>query len=131
MRKRLHTLPPYVINLFFIIGLLSAVAFRLLIVFQHIRPEFFRSVWYFGVIGYMFFFLYRYVISEKRKKAIGEYDLIAKLESGEKLSHEDREIAIYLFFSIKKSRENLNYLFIFVLSGIAVFMDILLSMQAK
>ncbi|MDL1976565.1 MAG: hypothetical protein LWX52_00445 [Deltaproteobacteria bacterium] len=131
MKKHPHTLPPYIINLFFIIGLLSAVAFRIIIVFQHIRPELFRPVWYFGVIGYMFFFLYRYVISLKRKRAIHEYNLISKLQGDEKLSSEDREVAVYLLSSLKKSRENLNYLFIFALSGIAVVIDILLSMQGE
>ena len=79
----------------------------------------------------MFFFLYRYVISLKRKRAIHEYNLISKLQGDEKLSSEDREVAVYLLSSLKKSRENLNYLFIFALSGIAVVIDILLSMQGE
>lgn len=131
MKRYPHTLPPYIINLFFLIGLLSAVAFRALIVFQHIRPELFRPVWYFGIIGYMFFFWYRYLISEKRKKAIKDYGLIAKLGRNEKLSEDDRAVTVYLLSSLKKSRENLNYLFIFALSGVAIFIDILLSIQAK
>lgn len=122
-----HTVPPFVINLFFIVGLLSALAFRALIVFSHVRHELFRPVWYLGIIGYVFFFLYRYIISEKRKKAINDYDLIAKLQENLCLTEEDREVVVYLLSSIKKSRENINYLFIFGLSIVAIVTDILLT----
>ena len=122
-----HTLPPVVINLFFVIGLISALAFRILIVFVHLKPELFRFTWYVGIIGYTIFFLYRYQISQKRKKAIRDYDLISKLEENVCLSEEDRQVVVYLLSSIKKSRENINYLFIFALSLLAVAVDIILS----
>ena len=125
-----HTLPTPVINLFFVIGLISALAFRVLIVFVHTTPELFRPVWYVGIIGYILFFLYRYTISRKRKKAIAEYDLITKLQHNLCLTEEDREVVVYLLFSIQKSRENINYLFIFALSLIAVAADIMLTWQA-
>jgi hypothetical protein len=126
-----HTVPPFVINLFFIIGLISALAFRALIVFSHVRHELFRPVWYLGIIGYVFFFLYRYIISEKRKKAINDYDLIAKLQDNLCLTEEDRVVVVYLLSSIKKSRENINYLFIFGLSIVAIVTDILLTFYGK
>ncbi len=126
-----HTVPKYVINLFFVIGLLSAIAFRALIIFKYTRPEFLRPTWYCGVIGYTFFFLYRYYIAIKRKKAIDKYGLIPKLKGNQRLSDRDREITIYLLYSIKKSRENINYLFIFVLSIVAILLDIFLSIHAS
>jgi len=64
----------------------------------------------------------------KRKKAIDKYDLISKLKANKKLSDEDREITIYLLSSIKKSRENINYMLIFTLSIVAILMDLFLSM---
>ena len=126
-----QTLPASVINLFFVIGLLSALAFRVLIVFVHLKPDYFRPVWYTGIIGYIFFFLYRYWISQKRRKAIEQYDLIDKLKHGQELSDGDRSVVIYLLDSIRKSRENLNYLFIFGLSLIAVLLDIILTVYYK
>lgn len=126
-----HTVPTYVINLFFVIGLFSALSFRMLIVFSHIKTELFRPVWYVGIIGYVFFFMYRYIISEKRKKAIHDYDLITKLQKDLCLTEEDREVVVYLLSSIKKSRENINYLFIFGLSIVAIVTDILLTVYAR
>lgn len=120
------TLPPSIIWLFFIIGVLSAVAFRVLIVVQHLRPELFRAVWYFGLIGYTIFFSYRFAISRKRKKAIEHYGLIEKLRQNACLAEEEREVTIYLLSSIAKSKENINYLIIFMLSILAAAMDMLL-----
>jgi hypothetical protein len=122
-----HTLPAYIINLAFILGLISALAFRALIIFQHIEPALVRPLWYTGVIGYTFFFLYRYAIAHKRKRAITEYDLIEKLHTATPLSETEKQTTIYLLESINKSRENINYLWIFITSIIAIIIDIVLS----
>src|SRR5215213_7267337 len=61
--------PKPVIVGFFLLGLLSSVAFRAIILLQKYRPGWVRSVWYFGVLGYMAFFMYRYYISHRRKRA--------------------------------------------------------------
>jgi hypothetical protein len=122
-----HTVPPLVINVFFLIGVVSALSFRALIVFNHVSPQWFRPVWYLGTIGYLIFFLYRYWISHKRKNAIRQYGLLEKLRGGASLSGEEREAVVYLLSSITKSREDLNYLFIFILSFLAVAADLILS----
>jgi len=122
-----HTLPPFVINLFFLIGVFSAVSFRALIIFTHISPQWFRPVWYCGTIGYLIFFLYRYWISQKRKRAIRHYGLLEKLRRGETITGEEREVVAYLLSSIAKSREDLNYLIIFFLSFLAVAADLFMS----
>lgn len=125
------TVPPWVIYLFLVIGLLSAVAFRLLTIINTFSPALMRPVWYFGVIGYIFFFAYRYHISEKRKNAIRANRLLEKIRGQGEISSEDRALIAYVLSSIIKSKENLNYLFIFVLSIAAVGVDILLALQGR
>lgn len=127
VKKTPHTLPPSIINLFFVIGLLSALSFRLLLIVQEMAPDLFKTVWYSGIIGYILFFSFRYFISQKRKKAITQSNLIEQLNSGKPLSEEDRIAAVYLLSSIKKSREDLNYMFIFFTSALAVLYDLLTS----
>lgn len=122
-----HTLPSSFINLFFLVGVVAAFAFRILIVLPHIRPDLFRPAWYLGTIGYVLFFLYRYAISQKRKHTIENYELIPKLKQQTQLSDNERQAVVYLLSSIRKSRENLNYLFIFLLSVLAIALDVLLS----
>ncbi len=128
MKKKLpHTFPAYIIHGFFIIGLVSALAFRSIIVFQRLEPAWVRPVWYIGVLGYVGFFLYRYEITKKRKRVIKEYRLIEKVQANACLSEEEREAVTYLLSSITKSMEDINYLLIFLLSLLAILLDIIFS----
>lgn len=123
------TVPSFVVYLFLIIGLLSAVAFRLVTIINTFIPSLLRPVWYFGVIGYIFFFAYRYHISEKRKAAIRANRLLEKIHAQGEITGEDRALIAYVLSSIMKSKENLNYLFIFILSIAAVAVDIFLALH--
>ncbi|MEW6586268.1 MAG: hypothetical protein AB1442_11745 [Nitrospirota bacterium] len=120
--------PKYIIYGFFLLGLVSSIAFRAIIIFQHLEPSWVRPVWYLGVFGYFFFFLYRYKITKKRKKAVEEFELIEKVRSGAALTEEDREALAYLLLSIKSSLEDVNYAIIFLFSILAVVADIALTM---
>jgi len=111
-----------------VIGLLSAVAFRLLTIINRIDPALMRPVWYLGVIGYILFFAYRYYITEKRKMTIIDNRLLEKIREPDTLDPEDRERIEYVLSSLVKSKENINYLFIFVLSVLAVGADLLLAL---
>jgi hypothetical protein len=124
--------PPHVVskNLiygFFVLGLLSAIAFRVIIVLQRLEPAWIRVVWYTGTIGYFLFFLYRYIITRRRKKAIREFELIEKVKANACLTDQDRELVLYLLQSVKSSLEDVNYAIIFLLSVIAIIADIILS----
>lgn len=111
---------------FFLLGLLSSVAFRAIILLQKYEPTWVRPVWYFGVVGYMLFFMYRYYISQRRKHAIAHSNIIEKIRTGEVLNGDDREAALYLLKSVRASQEDWNYLAIFVLSIVAIALDLLL-----
>jgi hypothetical protein len=132
MEREKPTLAPvYKIYGYFILGLSTAIAFRALIVFDHIQPTWVRPVWYFGVLGNFVFFFYRYRVSVRRKKAVREFHLIEKIQSGAALSAIDREVIVYILSSIKLSPENINYLIIFLFSFLAIAMDIGLSFLVK
>jgi hypothetical protein len=126
-KNSIHIVPKYIIYSFFILGLISAIAFRTIIVIQRVEPGWIRPVWYTGTIGYFFFFLYRYLITLKRKKAIEEFQLIEKLKANACLTEEDREVVLYLLSSVKYSLEDINYAIIFLLSVLAIAADLLLS----
>jgi hypothetical protein len=126
-KNKPHIVPKYIIYGFFVVGLVSAIAFRAIIVFQHLEPGWVRPVWYIGTAGYVLFFIYRYKITRKRKKAIEEFRLIEKLKTNACLENDDREVVLYLLSSIKFSLEDINYAIIFLLSIIAVAADLFLS----
>lgn len=121
-----HTVPRYVIVGFFLLGLLSAVAFRAIIVIQHLEPLWVRPVWYIGTVGYFFFFFYRYRITRKRKRAIDEFGLIEKVRANACLGEGDREAVLYLLTSVRSSLEDLNYGIIFFLSILAIAADLII-----
>lgn len=126
-QRKPHTVPRYVIFGFFILGLVSAIAYRAIVVMQHIDPQWVRPVWYMGTVGYLLFFLYRYSISRKRKHTIRDYQLIEKVKASACLTANDREAVVYLLQSLKKSMEDRNYFIIFILSIIAIIVDLILS----
>ncbi len=128
-KRKPHTLHPSVIYCFFALGIISAIAFRAIIVFQRLEPSWVRPVWYIGTIGYMVFFLYRFYIAEKRKRTVERFQLIEKIKANACLTDEDREIVLYLLSSVKSSPENLNYFVIFLLSALAIIVDIYLSLK--
>ena len=128
MAKEKPTIAPiYKIYGFFLLGIATAIAFRALIVIDHVQPTWVRPVWYFGVLGNFVFFFYRFRVSEKRKRAVDEYQLIEKIQSGAVLTPMDREILVYILRSIKLSPENINYLIIFLFSLLAIALDLALS----
>ena len=108
----------------FSLGLATAIAVRALIVLDHVQPSWVRPVWYFAVLGNFLFFFYRYQITDKRKKAVKNHNLIEKLSARQELTEDDRLVLTYLLTSIKKSPEHLNYLIIFVFSIVAIAMDL-------
>ena len=90
--SRPHIVPKYVVYSFFLLGLVSAIAFRAIIVLQHLEPSWVRPVWYIGTAGYVLFFLYRYRITRKRKNAVEDFQLIEKIRANACLQDEDREV---------------------------------------
>lgn len=95
-------------------------------VLGYVEPSLVAPVWYFGVCGYMIFFLYRFYITVKRKRAIRDHQLIEKVSAGQCLEGRDREVLMYLLTSICVSREHINYYIIFTLSIVAIAVDVAL-----
>jgi len=110
----------------FVLGLTTAIAFRVIIILQHVAPAWVRPVWYFAVVGNLVFFYYRYRIAGKRKRAVAEHGLIERVETDKCFSPAEREALGYLLRSIDQSPENINYLIISVVSIVAILIDLML-----
>jgi hypothetical protein len=121
-----HIVSHYIIYGFFILGLLTALAFRAILVVQHMEPGWVRPLWYFAVGGNFLFFLYRSMITRKRRRAVRSFGLVEKLKSDAPLKHEDREVLVYLLDSIRLSKENVNYVIISLFSVLAIGLDVML-----
>jgi hypothetical protein len=124
--RKPRVMPPYMIYGMLALGLVSAFSFRVIIVLERVEPLWVRPAWYLGAGGYVFFFFYRYMITRRRKRAIGDYRLLEKLKGGEPLSDEERSVVFYLLSSVKSSKEDINYVVIFALSVLAIVTDLFL-----
>lgn len=123
-----HLSPRAVVYSVAVLGVLSAVAFRAIIVFQRLRPDWVRLTWYIGTAGYLIFFFYRYLISQKRKKMVHERRLVEKVGQSDCFSNQDKESLLYLLASLERSPENINYAAIFILSFLAIAFDVAASL---
>lgn len=126
MKPDPQAVPNYVIWLFFGLGLVTAAAFRAIIIIDRVEPAWVRPLWYFAVAGNFLFFLYRFKIAKKRIKAIEDFGLIQKIEAGGQLSKSERDAVVYILTSIKVSPERYNYIIISALSVMAILFDLIL-----
>jgi hypothetical protein len=110
------------------IGLISSLAFRAIIIAEHVEPGWVRPLWYLGVLLNAIFFAYRYRVSLRRVRAVAAGDLDRKMLAGETLSEFDREQVAAILHSIRISPERFNYLVIFALSAVAIGVDLWLSL---
>ncbi|MEF8833936.1 MAG: hypothetical protein V5A42_03645 [Halofilum sp. (in: g-proteobacteria)] len=126
---RFRIIPMPVIVALLAIGLISSLAFRAIIIAEHVEPAWVRPLWYLGVLLNAIFFAYRYRVSLRRVRAVVDGDLDRKMRAGESLSEFDRAQIAAILYSIRISPERFNYLVIFILSALAIAADIGLSMQ--
>ena len=123
-RARFRIIPMPVIIALLAVGLISSLAFRAIIVAEHVEPGWVRPLWYLGVLLNAAFFSYRYWVSLRRVRAVVGGDLDRKMRSPQPLSEGDREQIAAILYSIRISPERFNYLVIFILSAAAIAADL-------
>ncbi|HJH28246.1 MAG TPA: hypothetical protein C5S51_00895 [Methanosarcinaceae archaeon] len=116
-----------VIKMYFWVGLVSAILLRALIIADHYSSLLSKSMWYLGVVGYLWFFAHRYHIAKRRFNVIQGLDLLEKIEKRKPLTEEDFDGLNYVMWSLSVSKERLNYLVIFAFSVIAIVLSLALD----
>lgn len=113
--------------IFFGIGILAALAIRAVTVLDYFEPVYGKLAWYIGVIFFCLFFIYKFKVLLKKARFVKKYNLAEALNSGEKLSGEQKNFLSELVCSINSNKERINYFVIFVLSAIAVVIALYLD----
>jgi hypothetical protein len=104
---------------YFWAGIVATFAYRIIIILTG-YPSWLKFTWYVGTIGFVLYFVHRYQISERRSKLIHEHALAHKVAGLSELSKDDKAAMSYVFQSLESSKEKWNYIFIFVMSGLAL-----------
>ena len=129
MQPKTHS--NFVRSLYFWVGIIATLAYRIVIVLVHIDPIWLKVSWYIGTIGFVIYFAHRYQISELRAKLIKENMLSEKINRGDELNADDKESINYIFKTLQSSREKWNYIFIFVCSALALLVGLYLDFIVK
>lgn len=114
---------------FFIIGLVATIAIRAVTLLIHLNPIYGKIAWYIGIGGFLAFFIYKFRINQIRSKLINQKNLVDKINHQKELTKDDYNLLGAILCALSSNKERINYLFIFVLSAVAlllaVYMDFL------
>jgi len=114
-------------NFYFWSGIVATLAYRIIIVLNFYSNTWVKISWYVGTIGFIIYFIHRYQISEKRSKLIKNNRLREKIKQSSQISEQDTAALDYILRTLVTSKEKWNYIFIFVLSGLALITGIILD----
>ena len=106
--------------IFFIIGMIAALAIRVVTVLMHFDPRYGKIAWYIGVIGFLAFFIYKFRLYNYRLKVIRQNALVDKVQDNKTLTQEERNVLAAMLCSLSSKKESINYLVIFILSALAL-----------
>jgi hypothetical protein len=117
--------------IFFIIGLVATVAVRVVNVLTHLKPLYGKIAWYIGVSGFLLFFIYKFKVNQVRSRFITQKKLVDKVGGQEPLNKDDYRFISNLLCSLSSRKERINYLFIFILSALALLLAIYMDFLPK
>lgn len=110
----------YYRNFLFVIGIIATIAYRIIIVLNYYSPMWVEIAWYIGTIGFVWYFIHRYNVENRRDLLIENLELAKKIENKEELNDEERQATVYILKGLKTSLAKWNYIAIFVFSAIAL-----------
>lgn len=109
---------------FIIIGFVSTVAIRIVTVLMDIDPAAGKAAWYIGITGFSIFFMYKYKVFKDREKLIDKMKLLEKVNDRAALKEDDYEVLSIILCEIRSNKERINFLFIFIVSALALLVAV-------
>lgn len=113
--------------LYFWIGIMATLAYRVIVVLNNVGAVWVQVAWYIGTVGFSLYFIHRYDVSTKRARIIEHYRLAERLQEVGELTDQEKAAAAYVFSTLRSSKEKWNYVIIFVSSGLALIAGIILD----
>ena len=109
---------------FFIVGLISTIALRVVTMLAHWDPVYGQVAWYIGVAGFLAFFVYKFRVDRQRYRLILNRGLREKLSGDNPLAREDRALIAAILCALSSNKDRINYFVIFVSSAMALLIAI-------
>ncbi len=105
---------------FVAIGMIATISIRAVTLLMNFNPIYGKIAWYTGVSGFFIFFIYKFKVSQSRAKLIIQKGLMDKIANQKQLAKDDYNNVEELLCSLVSKKERVNYLFIFILSALAL-----------
>ena len=109
---------------FFVIGLISTVAIRVVAVLSNFNAVYGKIAWYVGVLGFLIFFLNKYRVEQGRYRLIRDMGLMEKVSKGGQLAENERQVISEVLCALSSNKDRINYFFIFISSAIVLIVAI-------
>ena len=109
-------------TLFFLIGIVATLAYRMIIFFNLYSPYWVNILWYIGTVGFILYFGHRYNIQKKEAELVEKYKLLKAVEDSKHIKGKQKEALNYIVNSIATSKSRWNSLTIVLLSVLALIM---------
>ncbi|MDA3802610.1 MAG: hypothetical protein PF488_01775 [Patescibacteria group bacterium] len=109
----------------FVLGIIATIAYRIIVVLNHYSPLAVQISWYIGTIGFVWYFAHRYKVENKRDRLITDLSLVDKIRDRTPLNQEERNSLVYILKGLQTSLSKWNYVFIFILSTLALLYGII------
>jgi uncharacterized membrane protein len=106
--------------IFLFIGLIATFAVRLVNVGLHFSSVWAKACWYIGIIGFFFYFLYKYIQDQRIRSEIKNASLLEKIAQKKDLSSEDEALLRKVLCALRSQKDAVNYLLIFSSSAVAL-----------
>lgn len=106
--------------IFVFIGFVSTVAIRVVTVLMDVDPVIGKTAWYIGITGFSVFFMYKYKVFKDREKLIDKMGLVEKVNGRNALKDDEYEVLSIILCEIRSNKERINFLFIFIVSILAL-----------
>jgi hypothetical protein len=117
--------------LVFVVGVLATIAYRAVVILNHYSAFWVEIAWYFGTVGFIWYFAHRWRIETKREKLIEELKLTEKIKKDKSLESKDKEALTYILKGLSTSLASWNYIVIFITSFLAIFYAIYMDVAKR
>jgi hypothetical protein len=110
---------------FLFIGLIATLAVRLVNLVTVLGPFWPKFMWYVGVAGFFLYFLYKFRQDMRVRQELKRSGIAEKLSRRETLTEKDYALAHAVLCRLKSRKDIINYLVIFISSGIVLFLAVI------
>lgn len=109
----------------FVLGIIATIAYRIIVVLNYYDPVWVQIAWYIGTVGFVWYFMHRFKVENRRDRLITDLELVKKVSDGSKLNSEEKGALVYVLKGLQTSLSKWNYVAIFVLSALALIYGII------